>query len=353
MPLASNRLHPVHLLSFLLLTATCHAQQLGAENILDEEEEPVSRYAVEVILFTYGASVTAGTEVFMPVEPPPAENYDDMAPGALDNEFIFGDGAARNDDLQRITGEDAGNPATDSFGTFADPGMSMDTAAEDAEVATIDESDAIAIMDEESLRDALYASVDLTQPLEEVVTDAARIEFNPLLDEELTLADAHERLLRLDAYKPVLWTGWTQVVLEESESPTLNLRRLGSLPLDMEGELKLYLGRFVHLDVDISLEQRVIVESEQATRFDYPAADTRYGEFGDYTRESRYRERPKTSTIVYRIDDDRIMRNGETRYFDHPKFGLIARLTLVEEAESVTDPALLPDLLPGNAGSQL
>ena len=27
------------------------------------------------------------------------------------------------------------------------------------------------------------------------------------------------------------------------------------------------------------------------------------------------------------------MRNGDLRYFDHPKFGLIAKLTLVEQEE--------------------
>ena len=41
-----------------------------------------------------------------------------------------------------------------------------------------------------------------------------------------------------------------------------------------------------------------------------------------------------------------------TRYFDHPKFGLIARLAIVEDepAEELDqDEGLLPDLLPGSA----
>jgi len=37
--------------------------------------------------------------------------------------------------------------------------------------------------------------------------------------------------------------------------------------------------------------------------------------------------------VRYRILDDRIFKNGETRYFDHPKFGVVARITRVEEEE--------------------
>jgi hypothetical protein len=31
--------------------------------------------------------------------------------------------------------------------------------------------------------------------------------------------------------------------------------------------------------------------------------------------------------VRYRIAEDRIMKTGETRYFDHPRFGVIAKVT--------------------------
>ena len=113
----------------------------------------------------------------------------------------------------------------------------------------------------------------------------------------------------------------------------------------LDADRALYLGRFVHLDVDISLEETVELEPKPEAGPAYTDRDGRYrGAF-----DSRYDE-PRTGRIVYRIDDDRIMRNGDTRYFDHPKFGLIARLTLVEEEQQPedADPRFLPDLLPGN-----
>ena len=44
--------------------------------------------------------------------------------------------------------------------------------------------------------------------------------------------------------------------------------------------------------------------------------------------------------VYYRISEDRILRNGEVRYYDHPKFGLLARVTRVEE-EAPADPGEL------------
>ena len=51
--------------------------------------------------------------------------------------------------------------------------------------------------------------------------------------------------------------------------------------------------------------------------------------------------------IFYRIQENRIIKNGEIRYFDHPKFGVIAKVTRIEEPEddSEEEEAELPQLL--------
>jgi hypothetical protein len=35
--------------------------------------------------------------------------------------------------------------------------------------------------------------------------------------------------------------------------------------------------------------------------------------------------------VRYRITEDRIMRDGDIRYFDHPRFGMLARVTRVPD----------------------
>ena len=47
------------------------------------------------------------------------------------------------------------------------------------------------------------------------------------------------------------------------------------------------------------------------------------------------------SPVRYRIQEDRILRSGELRYFDHPKFGVLARITRVEEEAPSQDAELL------------
>jgi hypothetical protein len=49
----------------------------------------------------------------------------------------------------------------------------------------------------------------------------------------------------------------------------------------------------------------------------------------------------------YRIQEDRIVRNGELRYYDHPKFGVIAKITRIEEEAPEEELDTTGDLLPG------
>ncbi len=51
--------------------------------------------------------------------------------------------------------------------------------------------------------------------------------------------------------------------------------------------------------------------------------------------------------IRYRIFEDRIVKNGDVRYFDHPKFGVIAKITRFEEPEEEEFIDDTDDLLPG------
>ncbi len=44
-------------------------------------------------------------------------------------------------------------------------------------------------------------------------------------------------------------------------------------------------------------------------------------------------EEPGTPTgpVFYRLREDRILKTGDIRYFDHPKFGVIAKMVRIEE----------------------
>ena len=128
---------------------------------------------------------------------------------------------------------------------------------------------------------------------------------------DFTMGDIKSRLDRLSAYQPVMHFGWTQSTYPAEQTRDIKLASLAAREGGIDGTVKLYLSRFLHLVVDLQMDA-------DAAPMDGAFAPLRY-----------------------RIEEDRIFRSGELRYFDHPKFGVLAKVTRVKEddVEEVDDPA--------------
>jgi hypothetical protein len=254
------------------------APQAGEQDpAVQEEEEERRRYSVELIIFEYADSVSAGGEVFVPEEAQAADS-EEMAEIQLPD-YRARLGAAR-------------------LNEYSD--------------------------------------------LEEVNVHGA-IELTLLERESFTLIEAYDRLQRLDAYEPLLHVGWVQTTTEPARTPAIQLRRLGDPPLRLDGELKLYLSRYLHLVVDLELDARAgtaAVANEQTPYF----GDSR-DRFDAFDRQ-----RMPAPTVRYRISEDRIFKNGDLRYFDHPKFGVLVKIARYEPEDSLTPGETDEDVLaPGTA----
>jgi len=261
-----------------LAGATASAQQDPAAPA-PGTAEPV-RYTVEVIIFTYQDASSAGNETFTPPDPLPDDSFGDPAPGAgLEEGPVFDDRAAN-----------------------ASPRPATDGAAGSG-------------------------------PLQEIPA-RARIELERLQPEAFGMQDTWRKLRQLDAYRPILHVAWTQTTHEKMASPALPLRALGDPPLGLDGSISLYQSRFLHLDVDLTLDA-----SGDAGRDSHRTATDRLVN-PDATAEGVTGEGETGGLwlppVRYRITEDRIMRDGEVRYFDHPRFGMLARVTRVANDESPT-----------------
>jgi hypothetical protein len=252
----------------------------------EETIEPIRLYTVELIVFTYGDGGSTGTEIWLPERRPIEEGRD-----------------------------------TGPF-TYLDPGSSrlLDVHEEPAEV----EMPAV---------ERRYIDLELTM-------------FRP---DDFTMNRIHDRLVNLDAYEPIVWSGWIQPTFEKSVTPPIRLSTLADLPPGLDGSLTLYRGRFLHLVVDLMMD---------ADRRSAPPDDTStiVLDFGDSRLQNDYQLVDEHGNLLgppvrYRILEDRIMRNGDIRYFDHPKFGVIAKVTRIEETgdEDIDDTG---DLLPGDLVGQ-
>ncbi len=243
--------------------AAC-AALLGSMAFAQDDVEAPREYNVEVIVFVYEQDVSVGNEVFTP-EP---------VPDVVDFSF-------------------AGNRS------LADEGEVPETLPEPEPVSP-DRIDRGALASEER-EGALLPDYTLT-PVD-----------------ELGMTDVIDKLERLDVYNPILHAAWTQPALPRNDSITMDLSMLAEPPPNLSGNFTLYLSRFLHLTVDLTLDN---VETVPVA-VDVPNRPLFFG-----------RQPSRTPGVIhYTIEDDRIFKNGDTRYFDHPKFGVIARVTRIEEPE--------------------
>jgi hypothetical protein len=109
------------------------------------------------------------------------------------------------------------------------------------------------------------------------------------------------------------------------------LREFGEPPEGLEGSLTLYLGRYVHLLVELELAAPKSVSVE-------PADDQPVISFTD-PRGLIEIEEPQTpaAPVFYRMNEDRILKSDDIRYFDHPKFGVIAKMMRIEDEQPEGD----------------
>ena len=192
---------------------------------------------------------------------------------------------------------------------------------------------------------------DFDEELMEIETTVARRYMDPELvlfgEEDYTMTEIYNKLVELDAYEPLVRAGWTQPTYEKEVTGPIDLQTLAESPPWLAGSLTLYLGRYLHLVVDLTMNADLTVAEEvpDDTEMEPTFGDSRVRD--DYEAIDAYAE-VIAPPIRYRIFEDRIMKNGDIRYYDHPKFGVVAKITRFEEPEEEEFIDDTDDLLPGS-----
>ncbi len=266
---------------------TCSLPALAlAQAETDPDTEAARQFTVEVIVFRYADSVSAGSEIFVP-DPPPEIDGDSDGPveGGV---RVFGD--AGTTDAEPMPIDASGNP------------VQLDADGNPVEL----DADGNPIADE---------------------TAPPRADYVLLLDDELTMLSTWDRLDRLDAYEPLAHFGWHQQLRPFDDAVGIPFVDFGHPVAGLDGEFTLYLSRFLHLGV--ALELNANPDAASPIEPAVPSfGDERYLEPIEIDRYAT----PEGPTF-YRINEDRIFKSGDLRYFDHPRFGVIARIDRVEQPE--------------------
>jgi hypothetical protein len=153
-----------------------------------------------------------------------------------------------------------------------------------------------------------------------------------MLDEaDFQLVEIMDRMERLDVYEPVMHFGWTQATWPEEQTEAIPLQRLVEVPEGFDGELTLYLSRYLHLVVNLQMEAPEVMVADHDNVERLGDVFTINDMFG------RTDEPDEPLPVYYRLEENRILKNGELRYYDHPKFGVLAKVTRVEVEDEDED----------------
>ncbi|MGB5720018.1 MAG: CsiV family protein [Woeseiaceae bacterium] len=180
--------------------------------------------------------------------------------------------------------------------------------------------------------------------LEEIPLVYRDMQFTLLPREQYTMGNVMDRLRRLDVYEPLMHFAWTQATWPDRETLPIDLRLMGRPPSGLDGTLRLYLSRYLHLVVDLKLDapgENLSSDDRSAAALDYDDRRRR--------NEATLADEPYNSSLPdpvrYRIEENRILRSDELRYFDHPQFGVLAKVIRVEDEPEAAPDAAESELL--------
>jgi hypothetical protein len=205
--------------------------------------------------------------------------------------------------------EPGARAATEDF--LAEPDGPSTGRLEEIELAFTERPDWLAIL-AEGRPDTDEPQATRSDSLETVALPP----FRQLLDPAAAELDALLRRLRAQSsYRPLMHLVWDQVALPDAEPPVVDVGASLLASPEIRGSATLSRSRFLHLRLDLEfLPADGVTPRVLAT--------------GDGLGEVRL------LTPRYRLQESRRMRSGEVHYFDHPAFGVIAKVTPVSPSRA-------------------
>jgi hypothetical protein len=153
-------------------------------------------------------------------------------------------------------------------------------------------------------------------------------DFVPADEGSFTLNGAYKRIIRLDAYEPLMHLGWVQPARSTEAAKPYQITTQSGSPVELTGTVTLYKERYLHLALDLALE------STSGDEVSEPAADIPAERvFGLNTPVNEDKPTEHVSA-THKLQQSRRIRLSTTHYFDHPMFGVIATVNRIEPAAS-------------------
>jgi hypothetical protein len=148
----------------------------------------------------------------------------------------------------------------------------------------------------------------------------------PLAEDRLQLGRVFERLRTLDAYAPLVHKAWLQAAQPADATQPLQIDSDASGEYAVTGTIRFYKERYTHLEIDLDLRQtEPDADGAQSGPGNWPV-------FGDVFAAPEPEPVPLRSADgpTFKLQESRRIRGSNAQYFDHPQFGVIARIIEVQ-----------------------
>lgn len=163
--------------------------------------------------------------------------------------------------------------------------------------------------------------VDLTLPELDKAAKAADTN-----DEEGVLGKAVAALNEHASYTVLAHKRWTQTAEARSTSP---LKRVYTEDGELDGTFVFYMSRFLHVEIKALLKD---LEASEKLASAFEASKSGNDETSSGKKDGMAIDASNNpSVLAYRIDESRRIRSNEIHYFDHPKFGVLVKVSPVEK----------------------
>lgn len=146
---------------------------------------------------------------------------------------------------------------------------------------------------------------------------------------ELELTKEGKRIRDSRNFELLAHMAWIQPGYARENAIAFPLAELAGPASGLHGDLTLHLSRYLHLQFDLAIDELPKTPGEQSTT-PLDALVAFPGSWGN--RDER------VIAPEYRINEKRRMRSGELHYIDHPRFGVLTRISKVK-----------PELIQANA----
>lgn len=150
-------------------------------------------------------------------------------------------------------------------------------------------------------------------------------DFLPIESDELVLDPVYERLVRLDAYSPVLQLAWTQGARGRDVAQPYFISASDTDVTGLSGTIRLYKERYLHLELNLSFRPDAIGSAEAG--------------FSAEPLSRRDEVIGALPPAAHRIRGSRRVRTEEIHYFDHPGFGVIASVLEIKPDQEPASPS--------------